>query len=476
MKIEKQPLEDHQIKLTVELESEVVEEAKRRAARQLAKQLKIPGFRPGKAPYNVIQRHVGDQALLDEGLELLIEDLYPKILEEADVHPSGPGKLEKVSKTVPVALEFVVPLEPEAQLGDYRSIRFPYELKEISAEEVEQTLQNLRKRGVMDEPVAWPAQEGNRVDFRISAVRTETSEGKNSTLIRERAHSVIIAAEGDPEQDTWPYPAFSRNLIGLSTGDENTIPYTYPEDSPFTSLQNTSVEFKVKIEEVKTHTLPDLNDEFAQTMGEYETLEAMRQGIRETLEAQARQAYHDEYDEQIISRLTDEASVKYSSRSLTSEIENVQRELENHLKSQNLDLQTYLKARGLDKNGLQDEIRPVAEKRLKRTLTLLEVAREENIQLDTEQIQQEAERTLEAMTRFMPESELSKLSPQDLLRYVVNNVVSDMQITKTIERLRAIAKGEWPAAEVISPESEAPLSETDDRTVSEETNVSETVQ
>ena len=137
MKIDTELREDHQVKINVEVETEALEGAKRRAAKQIAKRVKIPGFRPGKAPYNVIQKHVGDGAILEDALDILLDEIYPEIIEEADIKPYGPGSLENVASLDPPTLEFTVPLAPEVDLGDYREIRIDYKLNEVSDDDVE---------------------------------------------------------------------------------------------------------------------------------------------------------------------------------------------------------------------------------------------------------------------------------------------------------------------------------------------------
>jgi trigger factor len=127
LKIEKQIQDDHQAKLVVEVEQEKMEESKRRAARKMAERGKIPGFRPGKAPYPVIVRYFGEQAINEKAIDELVEDIYPKILEEAAVNPAAAGSLESIENLEPPKLIFRVPLAPEVDLGDYHSIRLPYE-------------------------------------------------------------------------------------------------------------------------------------------------------------------------------------------------------------------------------------------------------------------------------------------------------------------------------------------------------------
>ncbi len=137
MKIEKEVLEDQQVKFTVEVDSDQVEASKRKAAKKIARRVKVPGFRPGKAPYQVIQRQVGDEAILEESIEILVNEVYPQVIKDAEIDPYGPGNLENVPSLDPVTLEFIVPLMPEVEVADYHAIRLPYEPPEITDTEIE---------------------------------------------------------------------------------------------------------------------------------------------------------------------------------------------------------------------------------------------------------------------------------------------------------------------------------------------------
>ena len=171
MKLTTLPLEDHQVKLTVEVEPKPFEDAKQRAARKLARQVKIPGFRPGKAPYPVIVRHLGEAAILEEAIEILVDDIYPQAIKEAEIVPYGPGALEKIVQMDPPVFEFVVPLKAVVEVGDYLSIRLPYDLPEITDDKVEEIITSLQDRQALIEPVERPAHEGDllRVQVEIAA-------------------------------------------------------------------------------------------------------------------------------------------------------------------------------------------------------------------------------------------------------------------------------------------------------------------
>jgi trigger factor len=153
LNIEKQYQEDHQMKITVQVEPQALEEARQHAARKISKHTKIPGFRPGKAPYSVILRTVGEAAIFEEAVEILATDLYPKAIDEAGIEPYGPGQLENITSTDPLTFEFIVPLDAEITLGDYHSIRLAYEAPVIEDGDVEKVLNDLRERQAVLTPL-----------------------------------------------------------------------------------------------------------------------------------------------------------------------------------------------------------------------------------------------------------------------------------------------------------------------------------
>ena len=259
MKIEKQLLDDHQVKLTVEIESDKMDEMKRRAAKKIARSIKVSGFRPGKAPYAVVLKQVGEAAVLEDALEVLVDDIYPQMLKEADINPFGPGKLENVQSVDPVTLEFIVPLDAEVVLGDYSSIRKPYEPKITTEEDIDEVLKDLQERQSVIEPIEHPAEEGDLVSIKISATRNSSEPGEDEIeLIEERSTPILIQKPTDDEIDNedlsqmeWPFTGFSEKLIGASSGDILDIEYDYPEEEFFNELSGQSVVFHVAVENIK---------------------------------------------------------------------------------------------------------------------------------------------------------------------------------------------------------------------------------
>jgi trigger factor len=442
LNIEKQPLENHQIKLIVQLETSQLEEAKHRAARHISQHKKVAGFRPGKAPYPIVLRNFGEEVILEEALDLLVKDIYPKVIEEAQIKPYGPGSLENMPKLDPLTFEFIVPLEPEVVLGDYKKIRIPYKVKAINKKDVNKVLDDLRERQVVLEPSDKPAMEGDQVFIRLSIYRLQPAEGEIATLVNDRRMPVVITSKTD-NKDEWPFPGFSQYLLGLSPGSEKKFNYTYPEDSDYDSLRGKETEVLIKVEEIKKRILPELTDEFAQSVGEqYENLSLLTDDIRKSLEMQAKEEYDNNYHDKIMNELLKESIIKYPPQMLEREVDMFTEQLENRLTQQKMDMETYLKMRKIDSSTLRTELTPQAEERLKRTLVLLEIAKLENIHVENSELESESMRTLDELGRMMPPEKARKTLTNEFVRGMIGNIGADLLVKHTWDYLQAVARGE----------------------------------
>ncbi len=465
MKIDKELLDDHQVKLVVESDQKPFDDAKQRAARKLAKKVKIPGFRPGKAPYHVIVRHIGESTIVEEAIEILVNDIYPDVIIQAEIEPYSIGSLENIPSLDPPVFEFVVPLKAEVELGNYKEIRLPYEQPTVEETDIEEVIENLRERQAVIEPVDAPAKEGNLVRIRLQGERTTPAEGESPILVNDREYPVVIEPEAE-DQTEWPFPGFSRQLIGLSAGDKKELDYSFPEDTEFDSLKGEQAIFNVSVEQVNTRTLPELDDEFASSVGEYETMDDLRTAIRQELQGQAEQSYNEGYDEDLIDQIVDLSSIKYPPQMIEQEIENVINRLGNNIAQQGLDMDLYLKSRQMDMDALKEEVTPVAETRLQKSLVLLELADAEGIQIESEELQTATNRTLGELSTYMQEKDFQRMIQTDEARSnLVGNVMMDMLIDRTQARIRDIARGlfdeqdaqtdDGPAESVQGPHQDA---------------------
>jgi trigger factor len=443
LNIEQQTLDNHQVKLTVQVEPSQLEEAKHRAARHLSHHKKIPGFRPGKAPYAIILRTIGEEPILEEALDIMVKDIYPKVIEESKIKPYGPGSLENMPKLDPPTFEFVIPLEPEVTLGNYKDIRIPYKLKSITKKDINKVLDDLRERQVILEPSDRPAEEGDQVYIKLNITRTHPKEGEIPSLVNDRRMPVVISTQPEENKSEWPFPGFSRLLIGLNKGEEKTFPYSYPDNSDFKDLRGVETEVQVVVEEIKKRILPEISDEFAQSVDEnYENLDALTKDIRQSLEKQTKEDYDNKYNEKIMKALLKESTIKYPPQMLEREIDVYLQQLENRLAQQKLDMDTYMKMRKLDQAALREETKPLAEERLKSTLILLEISKKEGIQVENSELESESMRTLNELGRMMPPDKAKKTLTNEFMRGMIGNIGADLLVQHTWSYLQAVARGE----------------------------------
>jgi trigger factor len=462
LKVEKQTLENHRAKITVEVEPEQIEKAKQRAARQLASRVKIPGFRPGKAPYHIIERTLGEEAILQQAYEFVGEEIFPKALDEAGLKPYAPAEFTPPSEQAPTTFEFTFPMEAEVDLGEYRSIRIPYELPPTSEEEVEKTLTDLRERNAVIEPVERAAQAGDEITIKLSGKRTQPDEGEDPTLINERSQTILIKTEEDSSE--WPFPGFSQQMVGLSAGEEKTVTFTFPDDSAFTSLRGKEAEYHIEVEQVKSRTLPELNDEFAKSIGDFETLQALQDTIRDGLKSQAKSNYDSEYSAKVLAKVIEDATIQYPPEMVEDQITASTERMKNQLVEQGQEFETYLKVRGMDASTFREQNRPQAEIAIKRSVVMYELARAEAITVEREEMENEAMSTLNDLMRYVSPDRFKRMSKdRNFISQLSRNASVDVLSRKTFERLNTIAKGEAVASEPTAGEdanSEAPASET----------------
>jgi trigger factor len=471
LKIEKEFLDDHQVKLTVEFDPDPLEKAKRQAARKLAQRSKIPGFRPGKAPYGVILKQFGEGAIIEDALDILIQEQYPKVIEEADIQPYGPGALENVPTLDPPTFEFIIPLDAKVELADYKKLDIPYSAPKVTEDDVNAEIEKLRQQHAVRESVDRPAEEGDVVFMRVSGKKAEMeNEEDDGVLIEERFSSAVIKSKEDKDKSEWPFSGFSRKLIGVTAEDTKTTTHTYPKSYEDEKLRGLKVNFTVNVTNVQSQSLPALDDEFAKTASDFDTFDELIEDTNSRLVREFQEKYDTDYDEQILDHLVAESSIKYPPQMLETEKAEMLKSLEYNLSRQGINKELYLQIRGLTEDELDNEITPAAETRLKRSLVMLEVAAAENIQIDQEKLNSQASRTVELITSRMSRKEAKDFHKSDYISNLVNNMVADMMTQKTMQYLRAVAKGEpWPPEEETEPvaeidevnQEEAPTQESD---------------
>jgi trigger factor len=456
LKIEKIIEEKHEAKLVVEVEPEKMDIYKRRAARKISERGKIAGFRPGKAPYEMVVRNYGEQTILEQAMDLFVDAEYSNILQEAEVEPGAAGSLESIESLEPPRLIFRVPLAPEVDLGDYRSIRLPYVWSAPDEKAMDAALEDLRQMYATTENVEREAQVGDYVLVDVKSDTTELNRTGFAAFIREE------------ERDTeWPYNGFAHELVGMKPGDTKTVQHLFPEDWEVEELRGKDTSMEVTVKTVRAVSLPELDDEFAKTTGAGENIDALREAVRKDVENRSRADYDDKYFVDLMEKIKEGATLKYHQHALEHEAEHVLEDLGQRLGQQGMDLETYFKVRNTTREQfVEDEVQPVARKRFERSLILDEIVRREQIEVDNAALDAEFNQTLSALT--MQGVDLSKIrggrkGQQQVAQAVAMESANRVLTRRALDTLKAIATGEYippeerqkseePAAELHSDE------------------------
>lgn len=444
MKIETTPRDDHQVNLVVEFDNTTMEEFRQKAARKIAREAKIPGFRPGKAPFAVIRRTYGDAAIEEQAIDLLVENKYPVMLDEAKIEPGAPGSMEKIISTNPLKISFIIPLEPKVTLGDYHSIRQEYKLEPVGEEKIDAFIRRMQTAYSTSEPVDRPAQKGDMVYAKITAKRMKPAEGEPAELLTDSPYQGIIGEDPLNEND-FPFEGFSDHLIGLSADSIESIRYSYPKDSKYEKLRGEKVEFVVTVQTVKSVKLPELDDSFAQMMGAFENLDALRKTVREQFEHEAKDNYESVYFNDLIKKIIEKSTIAYPPQVLEHEMEHVLEDITSDLAQQKLDLDTYLKSINKEKTAfIEEEVKPTARERIERTLILQELSRAEGIKLEETEMSQEFSKVI---SELQANDELKnlrkKLSQEELVNSIAMQTANRLMNNHVLERIKLIATGEY---------------------------------
>ncbi len=432
MKVTRDNSSPIEVSLTVELATEDENPFIERSYRRVVSRLNIPGFRRGRAPRHIVESMMGRTALLQEALEFMVPETLDKVLQDEEVSAFGEPSIE-VTELEPVSFTATVPLEPTVDLGDYRGIRVESDPVEVTDEEVDGVLNRVREEQAVWEPVERAAEYGDRLNLNVLGTMDE------ETVVEDEDVEFI-----PNEENVLPFPGFAPNLVGLSEDDESEFTVTVPEDYPREQYAGKEIQFQVSVLSVKEKTLPELDDEFAKSVGDgFDDLEALRSNIRESLTSQAENNARNELEQKSLEALCDVAVVNASPLLFERELEAMQADRERMLRQQGLDLPTYLRFMGKSADEFLDEMRPNAERRLVSALVMRKLAEVEAIEVSDEDVQSETDRLLGLSSGDEEQDEANLDSLREFLgsESTRDNIRSTLHSRRVMERLTDIAQG-----------------------------------
>jgi trigger factor len=427
LEITTEPLERCQLRLTIKVDEERAQKAMRHAARRIAKQVNIPGFRKGKAPYELIVQRYGEDTVRQEAAEALAEPVCREVLEQEEIEPYAPVALESI-ELHPVTFKFTISLPPTVDLGDYRDYRLKPRKVRVYKKEMQQALEQLREQNVILEPVERPATLGDRVEIDLVGRTADEVEFLKGDNIR-----VLLDAE-----NTEPAPGFVEAILKMEGGEERTFILTLPDDFPREELRGHEAEFTVKMVKVYESTLPELDDDLARTVGNFDSLKELEQHVKEQLRQAAQQKADEEYTAQVLKDLLEQSQVEYPTEMLEKELDKAVKEVEQAVQRETrLPLEDYLRFQSQTMEELREDLKPRATAQLKHALVLGKVVGLEGLEIDEEEIDAHIEKVSAPWGARADEMRASLNSPEGR-RAARSRLLTD----KAVQRLVAIARGE----------------------------------
>jgi trigger factor len=424
-------LEDSFAHLSIEVEEGRFQSSLDESYHKLSYRVRVPGFRKGRVPRQILEMRIGKETLIEDALKSLIPEVYVEAVKETGIDPLDEPEFTVTEAEEGKSLKFTakVLVRPEVKLPDYKQVRIERELPEVSAEDVDRQIQVLRE----NQAVFVTVDRDNVIDGDFVLVKISvTCEGELADL--GIGEDPVLVQAGNEKGD---FLGISKGIVDLKTGEETEIEITLPEGFPNKEFAGKRGIAGVKVEGIREKELPELTDEFAKAIGDFESVESLRQGIREILEKSVKERFETEYIDKVVDKVTEEAEVDVPEVLVEREIDRTLRNLESNLVQQGLTLEGYLESCGLDKEALRSNYRDEAYAGVKAEFVLDAVAKAEGFEASDDEVNEKVK--LLADYRESPFEDMKELLTQSgRIRQIESAIIRE----KTRKRLGELAGGE----------------------------------
>lgn len=423
MKTKIQNLPNSEVELEIEVFPEEMEEYLNSAARNISKEINIPGFRPGRAPKDIVEREIGQSKLWEKAAALAIPRVYVKTLLKHNIEAIGQPQITllKLAPGNPFVFKAKVAILPTIELADYSKIRIKKRKIEVKPEEVEKTLRSLQASRVRTQRVNRPAQKNDlvEIDFKtyLNKIPIEKGESKNHPLVIGQGYFVS---------------GFEDKLIGMKEGDQKEFSLHFPKGYHDKMLRDKDVDFKVKMKKVKERILPEINDQFARSLGKFNDLADLRKKLAENLRLEAETKEQERFEMEIMDKIAEKTKVEIPEVLIKGEIEKMLNELRDLVKAQGAEFDKYLESIKKTEEDLRRDFRERATKRVKIGLILREIAKKEKIKVSEKEVQAEIERTLVA---YQYDKEMMKKIQSEEYKDYVRVLLQNRKVFDLLSRI-----------------------------------------
>ncbi len=381
MKVSVEKLPTSEAVLDIEISWDEMEKASDKAYRKLVKKVDIQGFRRGKAPRSLLERKVGKEYIYQEGLDDLITETYRNTIKEHELTPISQPQLDAPAFEMgqPYHFSLTVPIITPVTLGDYRSLHFEREEVSVTSEEVDKELEALRSRQIEWNVVERPADYNDRVTVDLKL----TSEDQSISDLKDNPFELTTERQG-------LFVGMDEQVVGMQSGETKSFTTTIPEDYTNTKLAGKQADYTITLHKVEEKHLPELDDAFAAQVSDeqYQTVEDLSKGVSDTILENKKRRVRDELRDKVLNAVIEQAQISVHPLLIEEEVEEMEHRLTHMLEAQHMSMDQYLMMIRKDRDEYRKDLQPDAENRVKRTLVLDEVARQENIAVEAGEIEQ----------------------------------------------------------------------------------------
>ena len=410
--------EKNDVKFTMEFTAEEFENAQIKVYQQVKDQFQIDGFRKGKAPRSIIEKHYGVGVFFEDAIDELFRENYAKALLELELEviDSPAAEFSEIKKGEGFTATITVACYPVVEIKDYKGVEIEKIVNEVADEDVERDIEQLQKRNARVVLVEREAKEGDTVLLDYSGfVGDEQFEGGTAERQELKLGSGMFI------------PGFEEQLVGVTPGEKKDVVVTFPEEYHAADLAGKEAVFHCLVHEIKEEQLPELDDEFAKDVSEFDTLDELKASIREKLEKYAEAASVSQMKDKAIEKLVASNEVEVPAVMVEDEMSRMAQELDQQLRYQGMSLSQYLEFVGKDMAAFRDELRPDAERQVKTRLLLMGIVEAEKIEVSAEELDEEIK--VMAIQYNTNADEIKKMLGFENLAFLQK----DIQIKKAIE-------------------------------------------
>ncbi|MDD4493984.1 MAG: trigger factor [Eubacteriales bacterium] len=426
MNVKVENVEKNVVQLELEFETEKFSEGLQKAYLKNKNRFSVPGFRKGKVPMLMVLNYYGEEVLYEDAVNILFPEAYDQAVSENSLEPVERPEIDvkQIGKGQNLILTAKVTVKPEVKLGEYLGVEVQKQEVKVSDEDVENELKQVQKRNA-------------RI---LSADDDKKLEKDNIAVIDYEGVIDEVPFEGgkgDDHQLTIGsgqfIPGFEDQLIGAAAGDEVDVKVTFPEDYHGKDVAGKEALFKVKVKQIKINQLPELDDEFAKDVSEFDTLEEYKKDLRAKLEKKEEERVDDELKNEVVTKAVENAEIDIPKVMVDNQIEYIIRDFEMTLRYQGINMEQYFEITGNKEEDFRESLRERAEKEVKQQLVIEKIGKEENIPVSDE--------ALNAEIASMAES--YKQSAEDFKKHLrdedIEYIKENLKVRETVNFLVAKA-------------------------------------